>query len=197
MDGRTGAVPAGAAWSLAGAGGGGPGGLRPVPGGARPAPVRGTGAGARRPGEGAWPLYSGLGPLAALPTAPGVARAFTAMVLSGWGMAAMTDTGTLIVSELASNVARAAEGPGGSPVYDDEGRMPVLWLRLMADPAMLGIEVWDSLPPQSGIPVPRDAGPDAESGRGLGIVAALSVDWGWEPVPARRIKRTWAVVAIS
>jgi hypothetical protein len=119
------------------------------------------------------------------------------MVLSGWGMASMTETAALIVSEFASNVVRAAEGPGGSSVYDEEGRMPVLWLRLMADSAVLGIEVWDSLPPQSGIPVLRDADPAAESGRGLAIVDALSVDWGWEPVPARRVKRTWAVVAIS
>jgi anti-sigma regulatory factor (Ser/Thr protein kinase) len=119
------------------------------------------------------------------------------MVLSGWGMASMTETAALIVSEFASNVVRAAEGPGGSSVHDEEGRTPVLWLRLMADSAVLGIEVWDSLPPQSGIPVLRDADPAAESGRGLAIVDALSVDWGWEPVPARRIKRTWAVVAIS
>jgi hypothetical protein len=198
MDGRTGAIPAGAARSLAGADGGGPDGLRPVPGGARPAPVRGTGGGgARRPGRGAWPLFTGLGPLAALPTVPGLARAFTAMVLSGWDMASMTETGALIVSELASNVVRVAEGPGGSRVYDEKGRMPVLWLRLMADPALLGIEVWDSLSPESGIPVLRNADPDAESGRGLGIVAALSVAWGWEPVPGRHIKRIWAVVAIS
>jgi hypothetical protein len=191
-------IPAGAAPSLAGVGGGGPGGLRPVPGDARPAPVRGTrGGGAWRPSEGAWPLFSGLGPLAALPTAPRLARAFTAMVLSGWGLAAMTDTGSLIVSEFASNVARAAEGPGGSPVYNEKGRMPVLWLRLMADPALLGIEVWDSLPPEVGVPVLRHADPDAEWGRGLAIVAALSQAWGWEPVPARRVKRTWAVVAIS
>jgi len=198
MDGRTGAVPAGAVRSLAGTDGGGPGGLRPVPGDARPAPVRGTGGErARRPGEGAWPLFSGLGPVAALPTAPGLARAFTVMVLSGWGLAAMTDTGTLIVSEFAANVVRAAEGPGGSPAYDEKGRMPVLWLRLTADAALLGIEVWDSLPPESGVPVLRHADPDAERGRGLGIVAALSQAWGWEPVPARRVKRIWAVVAIS
>jgi hypothetical protein len=198
MDGRTGTVPAGAAPGLAGTDGGGPGGLRPGSGGARPAPVRGAGGGGGRlPGEGAWPLFSSLGPVAALRTAPGLARAFTAMVLSGWGMPSMTETAALIVSEFASNVVRAAEGPGGSSVYDEEGRMPVLWLRLMAGSAVLGIEVWDSLPPQSGIPVLRDADPAAESGRGLAIVDALSVDWGWEPVPARRIKRTWAVVAIS
>jgi len=141
----------------------------------------------RRPGDGAWPLFSGLGPVAALPTAPGLARAFTVMALSGWDMAAMTDTGALIVSELAGNVVRAAEGPGGSPVYDKEGRMPVLWLRLMADPALLGIEVWDSLPPESGVPVLRYAGPcgvrprpehrrRAQPGLGLGA----------DPGPARQ-----------
>ena len=139
-------------------------------------------------GGGAWPLFSGLGPVAALRTAPGLARAFTVMVLSGWGMAAMTETGTLIVSEFAANVVRAAEGPGGRSVYDEKGRMPVLWLRLMADAALLGIEVWDSLPPESGVPVLRHADPDAESGRGLGIVAALSqsLGLGAGPGPARQ-----------
>ena len=196
MDDMTGRIRAGAAPGLAGTDGAAPG----VPGGARPVSVwgnGGAGGGVRRAGERAWPLLTGLGPIAALPTAPGLARAFTAMVLSSWGMAMMMDTGTLIVSELASNVVRAAEGPGGSPVYDKEGRVPVVWLRLMADPALLGIEVWDSLPPGSGVPMLRHADPDAEFGRGLGIVAALSQDWGWERVPARRVKRTWAVVALQ
>ena len=200
MDDRTGMIRAGAEPGLTATDRAGPGGLRPVPGGARPVRVWGTGGaggGVRRPSEGAWPLFTGLGPVAALPTAPGLARAFTVMVLSGWGMAVMTDTGALIVSELASNVVRAAEGPVGSPVYDKQGRVPVMWLRLMADPALLGIEVWDSLPPETGAPVLRHVDPDAESGRGLGLVAALSQAWGWEPFPARRVKRTWALVALQ
>lgn len=200
MDDRTGMIRPGAAPCLAETDGAGPGGLRPAPSIARPVPLRGAGGaegGVWRPGDRAWPLFSGLGPVAALPTAPGLARAFTVMVLSGWDMSAMTDTGALIVSELASNVVRVAAGPGGRPVYDEQGRMPVLWLRLMADQAQLGIEVWDSLPSESGVPAMHHAGPDAESGRGLGIVAALSQVWGWEPVPGRRLKRTWAVVAIS
>ena len=41
----------------------------------------------------------------------------------------------------------------------------------------------------------RHAAPDAESGRGLEIVASLSIDWGWEQVPGMGGKRTWALLA--
>ena len=42
---------------------------------------------------------------------------------------------------------------------------------------LLCIEVWDRA---DGLPVPRDAGPDAVSGRGLAMVAYFSsARWGW------------------
>ena len=126
-----------------------PGGLRPGSGGARPAPVRGAGGGGgRRPGK-AWPLFSGLGPIGALPTAPRLARAFTAMVLGGWGHGLDDGDGRAVVSELASNVVRAAEDRAAAALRRD-GRLPVLWLRLMSDRALLGIEVWDNLPRSPG-----------------------------------------------
>ena len=59
-----------------------------------PVPARGG----QRPGPRSWPLYSALGPVGALQTAPGLARAFTAMVLGGWGMASTDDLAQ--VSEL-------------------------------------------------------------------------------------------------
>ena len=59
------------------------------------------------------------------------------------------------------------------------------------------ILVWDAV---GGCPVPRDAGPDEENGRGLAIVNALSADWGhYHPLPKGteydgRDKVTWAHV---
>src|SRR5207237_196049 len=55
----------------------------------------------------------GLGPLGALPTAPRLVRGFTAVVLGGWKLAELAEDAELIVSELCSNVVRAATGPDG------------------------------------------------------------------------------------
>jgi hypothetical protein len=151
----------------------------------------------RVPGAGSWPLFSGLGPMGALPTAPRLARAFTALVLSGWGLAAMCDTTALVASELTTNVVRAASGGDGSPVCDADGRLTELWVRLMSDRVRLRVEVWDNLPPAAGTPAPKSATPDAESGRGLELVRKLSLDWGCHPVPGAAAKSVWALLAIK
>jgi hypothetical protein len=142
----------------------------------------------------AWPLFAGLGPLGALPTAPRLARMFTGLVLAGWGLAELADDCELIISELASNVVRAATGPDGCPRYSPRGRLPVLWIRLLSDHAQLRAEVWDDLPAELGTPQPRHATQDDENGRGLDLVADLSLDWGWDHIPAHDAKRVWALL---
>ena len=142
-----------------------------------------------------WPLFAGLGPLGALPSAPRLARAFTALVLADWGMSDLREDCELIVSELTANVIRAVTGPDGHPRYDAEGRLPVLWLRLLGDSGELRLEVWDNLAPELGEPAQRRAGTTDESGRGLEIIAALSKDWGWDHIPSHGAKRVWALVA--
>ena len=161
---------------------------------ARPAPA---GGGERRPAGRGWPLFSSLGPLGALPTAPGLARAFTAMVLGGWGMSGLADAGQLVVSEFAANVVQAATAGDGTPVYKNDARLTELWLRLSSDRAVVRVEVWDNLPPSAGVPVLRQADPDAESGRGLELVGALSLEWGWHPVPGLPAKSVWAVLPLQ
>ena len=141
-----------------------------------------------------WSLSSNLGPLGALATAPSLARGFVSAVLEGWGMAALADTTELIASELATNVVRAATGPDGNPAYDDDGGLPLLWLRLLADSEQLMIEVWDNLPAVFGAPVVQHPEPDDESGRGLEMVNMLSDDWGWEKVAGWDGKRVWALL---
>jgi hypothetical protein len=135
--------------------------------------------------------------MGALPTAPGLARAFTALVLGGWGLAAMCDITALVASELTTNVVRAAAGGDGRPAYDADGRLAELWVRLMSDRARLRVEVWDSLPAAAGAPVPCCVALDAESGRGLELVRELSLDWGWHPVPGVAAKSVWALLAIQ
>jgi len=144
-----------------------------------------------------WPLFSAIGPIGALRTAPGLARAFTALVLGGWdlaGAADLAEVSMLVVSELASNVVQAAAGGDGSPVYQASGRLTQLWLRLMSDRARLRVEVWDNLPGSAGVPVLRQPGREEEHGRGLQAVAGLSRAWGWEQVPGMRAKFVWALL---
>jgi hypothetical protein len=144
-----------------------------------------------------WPLISDLGPLGALPTAPRLARGFTAVVLNGWGLDDQVDVTELLVSELATNVVRASTTSEGNPRYDDEGKLPLLWVRLLSDRSRLMLEVWDNLPQALGAPVVRHPEPDEESGRGLEMVDALSEDWGWESVPGWRGKRVWALLGLG
>jgi anti-sigma regulatory factor (Ser/Thr protein kinase) len=143
-----------------------------------------------------WPLTSDLGPLGALPTAPRVARGFITVVLTGWGLTGLSDVGELVVSELTTNVVRASTGPGGSPNYDLEGKLPLLWVRVLSDRTQVLVEVWDNLPAVIGMPVVRHPGPDEESGRGLGMIETLSEDWGWEGVPGWQGKRVWALLPV-
>ena len=144
-----------------------------------------------------WPLTSDLGPLGALPTAPRLARGFIGAVLNSWGLAAFIDVTELLVSELATNVVQASTNEDGSPRYTDEGKLPVLWVRLLSDRYRLMIEIWDTLPVVLGAPVVRHPDPDEESGRGLEMIDALAEDWGWESVPGWAGKRVWAVLTIS
>jgi hypothetical protein len=160
---------------------------------ARAAPARGR----QWPGMRPWPMFSALGPIGALPTAPGLARKFTAMVLGGWELAGgndLADVSELVVSELATNVVRGATAADGSPRYQADGRLTELWLRLMSDRALLQVEVWDNLPASAGLPVVCRPGPGTEHGRGLDIVSQLSYRWGCDQIPGLQTKSVWALL---
>ncbi|MGH3278810.1 MAG: ATP-binding protein [Trebonia sp.] len=144
-----------------------------------------------------WPLTSDLGPLGALPTVPRLARGFVTVTLTGWGLDALSDVTELLVSELSTNVVRAATGSGGLPKYDDGGKLPLLWIRLLCDGARLMIEVWDTLPAALGAPVERHPDPDEESGRGLEIIETMAEDWGWETAHGWNGKKVWAVLKVA
>lgn len=143
-----------------------------------------------------WPLTSDLGPLGALPTVPRLARGFVSVTLDAWGLEALTDTTELLVSELSTNVVRASANPDGTLRYDDEGKIPLLWIRLLYDNERLMVEVWDTLPAAFGAPVARHPEPDEESGRGLEIIETLAEDWGWETVPGWAGKKVWAILKV-
>jgi hypothetical protein len=146
------------------------------------------------PGSGAaWPVSSVMPPLGALRTAPSAARAHVRAVLATWWMGELADALELVVSELVANGVNASAGDNGAPRYVD-GRMPVIRLCLFTDGTRLVAEVWDEAP---GIPVRRGAGRDDESGRGLGLVDAITGSrWGWHPARSGPGKCVWAAFAV-
>jgi anti-sigma regulatory factor (Ser/Thr protein kinase) len=136
-----------------------------------------------------WPLLvSTMPPLGALTSAPASARAHVGAVLPDWHLADLTEVCQAVVSELVTNALKASTGPTNELIYVD-GQMPVIRLRLLSDGMRMLIEVWDQAP---GFPAPRGAPSDAEDGRGLQLVDALTRGrWGWQAVDAHA-KVVWA-----
>jgi hypothetical protein len=132
-----------------------------------------------------WPLRAAL-PLGALPTAPGCGRAWTRQVLREWGLDRLADNTELLVSELTTNALQAS-----APIADAS-----IGLWLASDCERAVILVWDPSPQP---PAPADPGQDAEDGRGLLLVQALSLQWGWYFPPSASPgghagKVVWAIV---
>jgi anti-sigma regulatory factor (Ser/Thr protein kinase) len=98
-------------------------------------------------------------------------RDFTRATLRDWGMSALTDLAELVVSELVTNALRH-----GIPVARKLGEQQCVRLRLLAQAPFVMCMVTDL---ERAIPVLRDADPGAESGRGLTVVEACCVRWGW------------------
>jgi anti-sigma regulatory factor (Ser/Thr protein kinase) len=130
-----------------------------------------------------WPLRSFL-ELGALPSAVPCARLHVRQVLWEWGLTTFGDSVELLVSELVTNAVQISSGT----VQD----VPVrLWLA--SDRTQVGVFSWDASPLP---PVQQDAGDDAESGRGLMIVQAVSARWGWDFTPDLGGKVVWAKVRL-
>lgn len=133
-----------------------------------------------------WPLRAALY-LGALPTDPGCGRAWTRQILREWDLDHLVDSTELLVSELTTNAIQAS-----APVADAAIRV---WLA--SDCQRVAILVWDPSPQP---PVPANPGHDTENGRGLLLVEALSLQWGWYfPASASPLGRTgkvvWAILA--
>lgn len=127
--------------------------------------------------------------LRALPTAPACARLHTQQLLWEWGLARLADSSIAIVSELVANAVQTT--------VRCQLEAPVA-LRLSSNGHQVLIEVWDAdpTPPRpprlgaNGLPLA-----DAESGRGLFLVATLSERWSCYRVSAEGGKVVWAEVS--
>lgn len=109
--------------------------------------------------------------LRADPESVKTARDFTRVTLHLWDMGAVADLAELVISELLTNAIRHGV-PSARHILSDH----CVRLRLLAQAPFVMCMVAD---PGRGIPVLRDAGPDAETGRGLTVVDACCVRWGW------------------
>jgi anti-sigma regulatory factor (Ser/Thr protein kinase) len=113
-----------------------------------------------------WPLQDVL-ELGAVLSAVPCARRHARQVLREWGIAGLADSAGLLVTELVANAVTASR---------DMAPVSGVRLWLLSDSAQILILVWDpSLQP----PVLAEVTGEAEHGRGLKIVEAVSRQWGW------------------
>jgi anti-sigma regulatory factor (Ser/Thr protein kinase) len=129
-----------------------------------------------------WPLHSFL-EFGALPGAVPCARLHARQLLWEWGLAALTDSTELVVSELITNAIQASRTTGQTaPVR--------LWL--LSDKAQVLVLVWDASPDS---PVRSDISDETENGRGLLLVEAVSQEWAWySPSTEEGGKYVWAQI---
>lgn len=129
-----------------------------------------------------WALCSHLR-LSAVPEAVPWARRHATLKLAQWRLHGHLDAVQLVVTELTTNALRAsAELPGS-----------YLRLWLCADQSTVLIQVWDAA---DSMPARQDVHPDADHGRGLMIVDALSKDWGAYRLAAQPGKVVFALITV-
>ena len=130
---------------------------------------------------GQWPLRSFL-ELGPLPSGVPCARLHARQLAWEWGLAGLGDDTELLVSELLTNAVAAARAT--------EPILPVrLWL--LSDTTQIAILVWDANPQP---PARTETDDDAESGRGLLLVGAISRRWGWYATHDTTGKVVWALI---
>lgn len=118
--------------------------------------------------------------LVTLPSAPFWARRHTKAALHAWQLNPDTvQTAELLVSELITNAVQAAN-PDSQP-NAGTGHVERIALTLRLLPGRVVIEVFDNDPNP---PILTETADDAESGRGLMLVQALSKEWGHQFPPA-------------
>lgn len=110
------------------------------------------------------------------------ARAHVQQLLWEWGRAELAQDVGVVVSELVTNavLASAELRPDVAPL--------LIWFGSNTRCVLAAVADASSQPP-----VKLNLGPDAEGGRGLALVEALSSRWGWHPTGmAGLMKVVWA-----
>jgi Histidine kinase-like ATPase domain len=139
-----------------------------------------------------WPLHGGL-ELRALPASVRSARLQARNLLQEWRMGALADTAELLVSEMTTNAVRASARIADQQRQTGQApRAQRMRLWLTSDRHSVLIQVWDV---DHHHPVRQDVGPDAEAGRGLLLIEALSTQWGFYVPAGQDGKIVWALCA--
>ena len=134
------------------------------------------------------------GSVASLQLHPGpesakAARAFTAVAVCAWGFDDLLADAQVVVCELVTNALRHGSAAARLPGPRDPCLpSPPIGLRLVRHYGGLRCEVTD---PSDSLPTCLAPDIEAEIGRGLCLVAALSYQWGATPLPAGG-KCVWA-----
>lgn len=111
------------------------------------------------------------------------ARDFTIATLRGWYLDTLIPDTVLVVSELVTNAIRHGTAcPAGNA---DDARVELSWCCLAG--RLICMVTDRSVRP----PVLEPADPGAESGRGLQVVHALTIAWGWTALSTQG-KTVWA-----
>jgi len=124
------------------------------------------------------PMDAGMFALVTLPTSPFWARRYTRSFLDSFrGMTEGTaETAELLVSELVTNAVRFAGDPARKLRYSERANASLISLSLRHFCEGLLIEVYDT---DSNPPIRSNPDDDAENGRGLMLVDALSKEWSY------------------
>jgi anti-sigma regulatory factor (Ser/Thr protein kinase) len=117
--------------------------------------------------------------LLAVGSSVALARELVRYALTRWGYdRSVIDDSILVMSEIATNAVNAAPGRHIRIRVTTYNGAPLL-------------ECWDPAPE---LPLPRDVGADAVSGRGLAIIAAYAEDTGARPSATGQGKIIWALM---
>ena len=138
--------------------------------------------------------------LQACDEAPRAARRRLMGDLAEWSLRQFEVSATLVLSEIVTNsvLATSALFAAYAAAFGGRAEEAAAWTRppgvtvwLRGGPSVIALLAWDA---SVAAPVPRDAGDDEESGRGLAIIDQLSAEWGYYYPAGIGGKVTWAVI---
>ncbi|HEV2375018.1 MAG TPA: ATP-binding protein [Streptosporangiaceae bacterium] len=115
-------------------------------------------------------------------------RRWTAHLLESWGLTEVVDSATLVVSELVTNAIAATVASNGA---ESAASSHDVVLNLHCDGETLLVEVCDQC--AGALPQTRQSLPEDEGGRGLQVVAALCLRWGFREAPSGKV--VWCELA--
>jgi anti-sigma regulatory factor (Ser/Thr protein kinase) len=132
-----------------------------------------------------YPLQSEL-TLGAYRSAVPCARAHATAIMHEWGLGFLAEKVELVVSEIVTNALQASGG-----LLEQGFKPPFIQLWLSADQGRVVVKVWDA---SNELPEQQQPGPEADHGRGLMLVQAMTEEYGTYRLEGGNGKIVWAVL---